>query len=391
MASYGYIPCMNAHCVGLKNGGNCWRPIHKGPDRCPKCDEPFRVTKFHNWKSGASGGKGYGGRKAGKVVRFQDDAGTGKGKGRDVDSSESSWQFQDSKGRTRPSPSPRGGDPNGGQTGMEIDDSVVEAAIRAKLATSPQYQELAQNLLQDWFPKKEKTEQERMREGRTAVDSAQAEVNQLTNQSASMQAAYDRKFQDLIEYKDKLDAVLGKLENSKVVLESAKEELLELQAADLHKTSGPPLQLSKVQEVAASFDPTAGIAQALKNCQGVQSISEATATEIGEAMVLSFRQQMDFFYQQFAAPHGISNTPKVEQVRDVTMVAAAARRKHEEISTEMENEGSGTGEAGAQSSAAGPPTEQSVRACQAARELSDKVEHALKNRRSEAPEGQSSS
>ena len=146
-----YVTCKNVWCSGLKNGGYCWRPIDKGPNNCPKCQTPFRISKSQRSWSKSGEGNGERGRDdKGQRQHGSSNPGNGKGKGTGKASSDG-WHYQNSKGRSKPMSSTSGA-ANGSDDSEQTEDSAFEALLRKKLESRPHFSHVADELLQDFFP-----------------------------------------------------------------------------------------------------------------------------------------------------------------------------------------------------------------------------------------------
>ena len=293
MSSKAYIVCQYAKCPAYPNTNlRSWRPLNKGPDCCKFCNTPFRVHTASSGNGGKKGG-GKGGSKG-----YSGGTGGSGGSGGDYSAAADGgdWMVRDSKGRTKPA-----------KEKTDFDDGKMETFFREKLASLPQFSDFAEDLLQNCFPKKQKTQQELLKDGVTAVDRAQASHDHFAKVCADMQTAYDKRFQELLDYKQNLQSHLGKLETAKAALSAARQDLIELKANDSGGDAGfggtqePSLPLKQVQEGVTAFNPTAGIVRSLANVPAIADIPHDKASQIGEAMSLCFKQQLQDFCSQFFA------------------------------------------------------------------------------------------
>ena len=256
-----YITCKNPKCTGLKGGGYSWRPLNSGPDKCPKCNVPFRASK-----SQAS-------------IQYH---------------GPTDWKVQNSKGRPRPAVSGPPQKPILKRTRFEDSKPEVEdfeTLLRKKFEEANEVP--PEGLFDKFFPKKPKTPQEVTADCFEAVKKAESELEQCSKKTFDMEAKYDRLCQELVDYEVKVAEQVSKLQAAKQQLQDANQELVRLKAKD------PPPQASeiplpsiaqKVKEAAQAFDPTRIIAEELKKLPVMSKLDDTEAHSIGSTMVNAVRQ-----------------------------------------------------------------------------------------------------
>ena len=392
----GYIVCENQKCSAYPGTNlKSWRLMpkpgvpDKGPDACKYCSTPFRVPKGK--KGNGGGGSGSGGAGSG---------GSGKGRGSNFaggsKDSDSGWYQRNSKGRARKS--------DESFTADSIPDDILEEAMRLRLAEKPQ---LADEICQECFPKKPKSDKEVLHEGMASVDKARSAQEHLTKVCAQMQASYDKKIQDLVDYRQNLEVHKAKLEEAKLTLAAATAELVELQSNSqvaAQKPSGSAIQLEQIKQVAGTYNPTAGIARAFASLPQTEQLDSATARAFGDAMANEFRNQLGMFCSQFnptppAPPppsDPLQTAPTPSPAPDASMTDRAVKRGVDEIlsgedviamASGYSMEDGAHGSASAVGAGAATASSLAIKVAEVANELKTQVQSELSSRAAASTQG----
>ena len=296
-----YIVCECASCPAYPGTNlRSWRTSpkpgvpDKGPQFCRFCQTPFKIPRPEGRKTGGKGGPGGSGGSAGGT----------KGKAEISGSSEAadeSWFQRNSKGRPRRV--------QFRVEDEEADEVALEGLLRQRLAEKPTLAGVADDILRECFPKKPKTPKEILNDGMTAVEKARSAQEHLTKVCSQMQASYDRRFEELVQYKANLDEHYAKLESAKAALSAATAELVQLQAAngepakptgELVTQDSVTLERKKLVEVTQAYNPMAGISRVLASLQALEGLNSEQAKQIGDAMSTEFKGQMAHLCEHLA-------------------------------------------------------------------------------------------
>ena len=296
-----YIVCECSSCPAYPGTNlRSWRTFPKpgvpdtGPKFCRFCETPFQFPRLKGDKKGrgGDGGPGGAGGSAGGAM--------GKKGGQSGSSSDVSdeWFQRNSKGRSR-------------RVHFRVEDDVADEAaledlLRKKLAARPSLAGVADDIMRECFPKKPKTQKEMLHDGMSAVDKARSAQEHLAKVCSQMQDSYDRRFEELVQYKANLDEHYAKLESAKAAFASATADLLELQSANSDSTKAVENQGSldhkKLLEVTQSYNPMAGISRVLAGLQAVGPLDPGQAKQISDAMSTEFKGQLAQLCDYFAPP-----------------------------------------------------------------------------------------
>ena len=262
-----YVVCKNPKC--RPHGSDrvlSWRAKSHGRELCKFCQTPFEGCiniRDSEWQQQGRKGR-VRGAKADNDVSWGEKAGKGKGQG-------------------------------GSGRGSSFDDASFEAAFKVRFADRP-------DLIIEHFPPKPKTRAEELTEAFSAVETASAAHEHAVKVGCDMDAKFVRMQEELIEYANRVQECHRKQAVAKTALDQAQKNLMELRAgeadASVAQTQGAqalPTQaaLKQIPELVASFDPTAGISRALSGVPVIQTISHNEAADVGRAMSLAFKFQLD--------------------------------------------------------------------------------------------------
>ena len=402
-----YIVCECPRCPAYPGSNlRSWRNLPKpgipdtGPSNCRFCQTPFRIPLISDGHRKGGGGNGGGGGGGGGAAARSGSGKDSKG------ANDQQWYGRSSKGRIR-----KVQIEDSGESEVQAQEAILEEMLKQRLADKPNLAGVADDIVRECFPKKPKSPKEVLHDGMTAVDKARSTQEHLTKVCAQMQASYERRFQELVEYKSNLDEHYTKLESAKKAFAQANAALLELQASAVEtpapqNLSGSAIQLEQIKQVAETYNPTAGIARAFASLPQMEQLDSATARVFGDAMTSEFRNQLAMFCSQFnpsplappSAPPPPSDPPQPALVpnrdSDALMTDKAAKRGIEEIlsgedviaSMQMMEDVAHV----SQNQMESEPSSNAARDSARAKELADRVQVALQNRGRTA-EGQSSS
>ena len=239
----------------------------------PKC-RPFDSDSKRSWRFNSQ-------LKQFPNCKFCNSPFVPKGKTKDSGTDGADWKQQNAKGRVRPAAS------SAGTSGGGDADARFREYLEAKCREVGR-----EELVEEFFPPTPKTLKDEIMEAFGKVESAQASHDHLAKQCVDMEAAFERRQQELLEYADRLVAKKQEHVDSKNALEQARQHLLQLRSQDEQgqvsdssaaTPAAPTVEGAKL--VINSYDPTEAIKAALAGIPAVQALGADLTDAIGKSMV----------------------------------------------------------------------------------------------------------
>ena len=304
--SEGYAVCSNPSC------GRDWRYYRAGPDCCRYCKCPFRIPAWAVGEVGTGGGGG---------------GGTGGG-GNGGAAGGSGWKVQDSKGRARdlnhkewPLPSPQSKPKGRGAKNVSwqdqsesVDDLWLANLYREQNKDHPE----KIKLLEEVFPPAPKTDADILRDGIAAVERAEAGLNHISKVCSDMEVSAQKKIEELLEYKDRLQAHRERRDAANEALKEARAELAKLQSVQAPAAGQVTVLSADPRALVASYNPIQNLADSMESLEGFSQIPPSIAQSLQGGIQQLMQHHMHLFatslIQQPAPPVQPPVAPAVSDV-----------------------------------------------------------------------------
>ena len=243
-----YSVCACAQCTYRdKQGFPSWSYYSTGPDECRHCGTPFR---FPAWvaKQRSSNRKGH--------------------------AEEGDWKVYNSKGRVRPSPSNAESRNNHKEKDKEkeVSQEAFAQMCKEKLKDEPDFEPFLR-MVEQKFPPKPKEPKQELQEAMELMEKAKSMASHQAKMAKQMQDAYLKKADELLEYKNKLEAQKRKCEEANAAINEARMALTNVQAKAAAE-HGPFVAVLQQEpgQLLANYNPTQGIADAIAAVPGIEQV-----------------------------------------------------------------------------------------------------------------------